>query len=68
VIVYQGKRTDALGHSFFTSNPLVSSDLVQLIRFGKLPGDPGRPLRQVGPVTWVFEEPKPQSAADASGL
>jgi hypothetical protein len=34
---------------------LVSSDLVQLIRFARRPGDPGRPLRQVGPVTWVFE-------------
>ena len=55
LIVYEGKRTDAFGHSFFTSNPLVSSDLVQLIRFRKRPGGPERPLRQVGPVTWVFE-------------
>ena len=55
LIVYEGKRTDAFGHSFFTSNPLVSSDLVQLIRFGKKPGDPERSLRQVGPVSWVFE-------------
>jgi len=30
--------------------------LVQLIRFRKKPGDPGRPLKQVGPVTWVFED------------
>ena len=57
LIIYEGKRTDAFGHSFFTSNPIVSSDLVQLIRFGKQPGDPGRPLRQAGPVTWVFVEP-----------
>jgi len=56
LIVYEGKRTDAFGHGFFTTNPLVSSDLVQLIRFGKRPGDPGRPLREVGPVTWVFED------------
>ncbi|QQO56777.1 MAG: alpha/beta hydrolase [Thiohalocapsa sp. PB-PSB1] len=57
LIIYEGKRTDAFGHAFFTSNPLVSSDLIQLIRFGKRPGDPQRPLRQVGPVTWVFETP-----------
>jgi len=57
LIVYEGKRTDAFGHSFFTSNPIVSSDLVQLIRFGKRPGDPERPLRQVGPVTWLFDDP-----------
>jgi esterase/lipase superfamily enzyme len=55
LIIYEGERSDAFGHSFFTSNPLVSSDLVQLIRFARRPGDPGRPLRQVGPVTWVFE-------------
>jgi esterase/lipase superfamily enzyme len=57
LIIYEGERTDVFGHSFFTSNPVVSSDLVQLIRFGKRPGDPERPLRQVGPVTWVFEKP-----------
>ena len=55
-IVYEGKQTDTFGHSFFTSNPVVSSDLIQLIRFGKKPGDPGRPLRQIGLVTWVFED------------
>jgi esterase/lipase superfamily enzyme len=56
LIVYEGKRTDAFGHAFFTSNPLVSSDLIQLLRFGKRPGDAERPLRQVGPVTWVFDD------------
>jgi esterase/lipase superfamily enzyme len=68
LIIYEGKRTDAFGHAFFTSNPLVSSDLVQLIRFGKRPGDPERPLRQVGPVTWVFVEPEQRSSAGASGM
>jgi esterase/lipase superfamily enzyme len=56
LIVYERQRTDAFGQSFFTSNPVVSSELVQLIRLGKRPGDPGRPLRRVGPVTWIFEE------------
>jgi len=58
LIVYEGKRTDTFGHSFFTSNLLVSSDLVQLIRYRKRPGIPERPLRQVGPVTWLFESPQ----------
>jgi esterase/lipase superfamily enzyme len=57
-IVYEGYKTDAFGHSFFATNPVVSSDLVQLIRFGKQPGDPERALRRAGPVTWVFEEPQ----------
>jgi esterase/lipase superfamily enzyme len=54
VIVYEGKRTDAFGHSYFTTNPQVSSDVVQLLRYGKRPGEPGRPLKQVGPVVWKF--------------
>ena len=49
-----GKRTDLFGHSYFTSNPRVSSDLIQLIRYGKGPGDPGRDLIKTGRVTWRF--------------
>jgi esterase/lipase superfamily enzyme len=54
LISYEGKRTDFFGHSYFTSNPRVSSDLIQLIRYGKGPGDPGRDLIQTGRVTWRF--------------
>jgi hypothetical protein len=43
VIVYRGKRTDLFGHAYFLSNPEVSSDLIQLIRYGTKPGEPGRP-------------------------
>ncbi|MCG6941288.1 MAG: alpha/beta hydrolase [Thiohalocapsa sp.] len=54
LIVYEGKRTDAFGHSYFTTNPRVSSDVMELLRYGKKPGDPGRDLVQVGPVVWKF--------------
>ena len=54
LITYEGKRTDAFGHSYFTTNPQVSSDLIQLIRYGKKLGEPGRPLIQTGPITWRF--------------
>lgn len=54
LITYEGKRTDAFGHSYFTSNPQVSSDLIQLIRYGKKPGEPGRQLIRTGPITWRF--------------
>jgi len=53
-ITYKGKRTDPFGHSYFHSNPEVSSDLIQLIRYGTKPGEPGRPLEQIGPVSWTF--------------
>jgi hypothetical protein len=54
LITYQGKRTDAFGHSYFTSNPRVSSDLIQLIRYGMQLGEPGRQLVRTGPITWRF--------------
>jgi esterase/lipase superfamily enzyme len=54
LISYQGTRTDFFGHSYFTSNPQVSSDLIELIRYGKRLGQPGRQLIRTGPVTWRF--------------
>lgn len=53
-IAYEGQRTDFFGHSYFTSNPMVSSDLIQLIRYGKRLGQPGRELVKTGLVTWEF--------------
>ncbi len=54
LITYEGKRTDLFGHSYFTSNPEVSSDLIQMIRYGTRLGEPGRELIKTGPVTWEF--------------
>ena len=41
-----------LGHSYFVSDPAVSSDLVALIRYGLEPGDPGRPLEEISKPFW----------------
>jgi esterase/lipase superfamily enzyme len=41
-----------LGHSYYTSDPKVSSDLVALIRYGLKPGDPGRPLEEIQRPYW----------------
>jgi esterase/lipase superfamily enzyme len=54
LISYEGPRTDFFGHSYFTSNPEVSSDLIELIRYGRRLGEPGRELVKTGPVTWRF--------------
>jgi len=54
LISYEGERTDFFGHSYFTSNPQVSSDLIQLIRYDKGLGEPGRELIKTGHVTWKF--------------
>ena len=56
IIIYEGERTDAFGHSYFTTNPQVSADVIALLRYGKALGDPGRELIQKGPVVWEFPE------------
>ena len=52
IIIDEGKRTDTFGHSYFTTNPRVSSDVIQLLRYDKKPGEPGRELEKVGPIVW----------------
>jgi hypothetical protein len=54
LISYEGERTDLFGHSYFTTNPQVSTDLIQLIRYGRRLGEPGRELTKTGRVTWQF--------------
>jgi len=54
LIVFKGKRTDIFGHLYFTGNPRVSSDLIQMLRYDKKIGEPGRELIKSGPITWVF--------------
>jgi esterase/lipase superfamily enzyme len=54
LISYEGERTDLFGHSYFTTNPQVSTDLIQLVRYGRRLGEPGRELIKTGRVTWKF--------------
>ena len=49
--------TDMFGHSYFTSNPAVSSDLIALIRYDAKPGDPRRPLVEVVRPFWRIRTP-----------
>jgi esterase/lipase superfamily enzyme len=51
VIQVEG-RTDLFGHSYLTSNPKVSSDLIGLLRYRLSPNDPGRPLEEVERPFW----------------
>jgi esterase/lipase superfamily enzyme len=46
------KTPGLLGHSYFTSDPAVSSDLIALIRYGLKPGEPGRPLEEIKRPFW----------------
>jgi esterase/lipase superfamily enzyme len=51
VIQVRGK-TDFFGHSYFASNPHVSSDIIAMLRYGLKPNEPGRPLEPVVPPFW----------------
>jgi esterase/lipase superfamily enzyme len=68
MIVYEGERTDVFGHSYFTTNPRVSSDVIQLLRYGKKPGDPGRELDKVGPIVWKFPEAEDERPGSLGAL
>ncbi|MCU0835856.1 MAG: alpha/beta hydrolase [Chromatiaceae bacterium] len=57
LITYQGERTDLFGHSYFTTNPQVSSDLIAMLRYGQQLGEPGRQLVRTGKVSWKFPPP-----------
>ena len=50
-----------IGHSYFVSDPAVSSDLVAVVRYGLGPGDPGRPLEEISRPFWKLS-PAPAAA------
>ena len=47
--------TDLFGHSYYTSNPQVSADIIALLRYGLKPNEPGRPLEEVTRPFWRIE-------------
>ena len=49
--------TDFFGHSYFVSNPRVSSDIIAMLRYGLRPNDPGRPLEHVAGSFWRVSSP-----------
>jgi len=53
-------EADPFGHSYFSTNPAVSSDLILLLRYGRAPGaENGRPLTYFGANFWRIEEDYP---------
>jgi esterase/lipase superfamily enzyme len=53
-------RSGFIGHSYFYSDPAVSSDLILLFGHGRGPGaENGRPLEPVGPNYWRIEKGYP---------
>ena len=53
VVNFKGDpEASGFGHDYFRTNPAVSSDLVLLLRYGLKPGEPGRPLEDLGLKFW----------------
>jgi esterase/lipase superfamily enzyme len=49
LIRFEGGTSDQYGHSYFRTNPSVSSDIILLLRYGLPPGSPERPLEKLAP-------------------
>jgi esterase/lipase superfamily enzyme len=62
VIQVQG-TTDFISHSYFVSNPVVSSDLIAMLRYGLGPSDRGRSLELVEKPFWRIPERQGTGAA-----
>ena len=61
VVNFKGD-SDRFGHSYFRTNPAVSSDLVLLLRYGFRAGSPGRPLEPIGQSFWRIPPTYPSGA------
>ena len=64
-IVQVRGRTDFFGHSYLSTNPLVSADIVALLRYDLRPGEPGRPLEHVTGSFWQVRDGPRDSAPRA---
>jgi esterase/lipase superfamily enzyme len=51
-VIEVGGGAGLLGHSYFTSNYLVSADLIAMLRYGLRPNEPGRPLEEIERPFW----------------
>jgi esterase/lipase superfamily enzyme len=56
-IVQVRGTTDLFGHSYFVSNPRVSSDIIAMLRYDLRPNEPGRPLEHVVGSFWRVSAP-----------
>ena len=57
VIQYAGKTGRSRSHNYFRTIPVVASDLVLAVRYGRSPGaENGRPLEHVGGLFWRIDD------------
>jgi len=51
-IIQVSGTSDFFGHSYFTSSPRASADIIALLRYGLRPNEPGRPLEHIAGAFW----------------
>ena len=62
LIRFPGGSSKGYGHSYFRTDPGVSSDIVLLLRYGQEAGSPGRPLKSIGSALWEIPPGYPNYA------
>ena len=60
--------TDLFGHSYFTSNPRASADLIAMLRYGLRPNEPGRPLEEIERPFWRLPTEAGAGGAEIDGV
>ena len=61
IVNFKGE-SKGYGHSYFRTNPAVSSDLVLLLRYGYEAGSEGRPLEHIDLMFWRIPSDYPAEA------
>lgn len=61
IVNFKGEK-QGYGHSYFRTNPAVSSDLVLLLRYGFEAGSEGRPLEHIASAFWRIPDDYPAGA------
>ncbi len=57
VIQYAGETGRSRSHNYFRTIPVVASDLVLAVRYGRSPGaENGRPLEHIGGLFWRIDD------------
>jgi esterase/lipase superfamily enzyme len=65
IVNFRGGASDSYGHSYFRTNPSVSSDLLLMLRYDLEPGTPGRPLVPLGLNFWRIPPGYPAESRSA---
>jgi esterase/lipase superfamily enzyme len=66
-VIHRPTKTGFLGHGYYLDDPSVSSDIMLLLRYGRLPGaENGRPLIKDPTGIWIMPDDYPNNEVPAA--